>query len=129
VPWDYLSAVSSVFRPAKLDACVGRVNSDAMFDGEFPAGTLLMHPYQVEFLNPPVASGDASDPLRAVNLAIPFSYFEPPKGVGASAYHGHNLMPFRADGKFYYATRNGLVGGEPLLPAVAFASMFTHVSS
>ena len=132
VPWDYISEDPDILWPTKIMACVGRVNSDALFNGFFPAGTVLMQPPQFSIKPSPVASDDVDYPNMLVDVTLNYEYFNPDKGA-VSAYRGHNLMPWRGaptdphGGKFFYATRGGGVGDPPLLTPVAMAEVFEHV--
>lgn len=137
VPWEYLSTDEDVFTPTKLDAIVGKVNSD-LFMGRYPAGTLLAEAYTMTAGTWAVASTDTRDPLRKVTVTMPFSFFDPPRGAATPFARGHNLMPWGGTGDgsnpggdkfFYYATRTGGVSGDPLIDAVPFSPVFTHVSS
>ena len=137
VPWEYLSDHHVIFTPTKLDAIVGKVNSD-MFLNFFEPGTLLAEPYRYTISTWAVAPEDARDALRKVTLSIPFSFFDPEQGADAPVARGHNLMPWGGTGigdhpggdtKFYLATRNGEPDGTQLIPSAAFQSIFTHVSA
>lgn len=137
VPWEYLSTDEDIFTPTKLDAIVGRVNSDTFMD-RYEPGTLLAEPYRYTISTWPVAPQDALDALRKVNISMPFVFFDPPQGATSPATKGHSLMPWGGtgtgttpggDGLFYLATRDGTVGGERLLKSAAFSPIFTHVSA
>jgi hypothetical protein len=134
VEWDYLSSSNNFFRPTKIEACIGRVNSDTLFD-EFEPETLLMLPPQYEIFPWWVASDDTTEPLMGVNVTLNFSFFDPPLGATNPHRHGWNNMPWggngivNGDGKYYRATRNGSNSGRGLLEAVPMMDIFTHVSS
>lgn len=137
VPWEYLSEDDFVFTPTKLDAVVGKVNSDTFMD-RYPPGTLLGMPYSAEPATWAVAPEYQGDPLRLMNVTLRFSFFDPPRGAAAPLARGHNLMPWGGtgtdatkggDGKFYYATRDGTPTGAPLIPTAAFEPVYTHVQS
>lgn len=137
VPWEYLSVDEDVFTPTKIDAVIGKVNSD-VFMNRFQPGTLLASAYTYTAGTWAVASTDTRDPLRKVTLTLPFTFFDPPRGAAVPVTRGHNLMPWGGTGKdptpggdkyFYYATRDGLTTGDPLIDAVPFQPIFTHVSS
>ncbi|MCE9567786.1 MAG: hypothetical protein K8U57_37785 [Planctomycetes bacterium] len=128
VPWEYLTEEEFVFKPTKILDCVGKVNSDT-FMGTFTHSTCLMNPPRFTFKPFPVP--DAADPRRprwAVDVQIPFDYFAPPKDASyvGSSYQGHQLMPFRGDGKFYGAVRDN--GTSELLEYNTFNQIFQHVS-
>lgn len=136
VPWEYLSEDEDIFTPTKLDAIAGKVNSD-FFMERYEPGTLLAEPYRYTISTWPVAPADAADALRKVTLAMPFSFFDPDRGATSPLTRGHNLMPWGGtgagvnpggNGKFFLATRDGETDGDRLIPAAAFAPIFTHVS-
>jgi hypothetical protein len=136
-PWEYLSTDEDVFTPTKLDAVVGKVNSD-LFMGRYEPGTLLAEAYRYTIGTWPVAPQDALDALRKVTLALAFVFFDPERGAVSPLARGHNLMPWGGtgvgakpggDGKFYLATRDGLTTGDRLIPSAAFSGIFTHVSA
>jgi hypothetical protein len=137
VPWEYLSEDEDIFTPTKLDAVVGKVNSD-FFMERYEAGTLLAEPYRYTISTWPVAPQDALDALRKVTIAMPFVFFDPERGATSPVTRGHNLMPWcgtgtdatkGGNGKFFLATRDGLTTGDRLVGSAAFGPIFTHVSS
>ncbi len=141
VPWEYLSDDPDIFTPTKLDAIAGKVNSD-LFLGRYEPGTLLAEPYRYTISTWAVAPEDQLDALRKVNLAIPFTFFDPPRGAtrppGAPFARGHNLMPWGGNGTgvspggnglFYLATRDGSTTGPRLVGEAPFSDIFTHVLS
>lgn len=137
VPYEYLSENQHIFLPTKLDAIMGKVNTD-LFLGEFEPGTLLAEPYRYTISTWSVRPEDQLDPLRKVTLAIPFTFFDPTRGAATPLARGHNLMPWSGDGtgvapggdaKFYLCTRTGAAGGERLIPGADFSGIFTHVSA
>lgn len=140
VPWEYVSEDDFVFTPTKLNACVGKVNSQLFLD-RYEPGTLLAEPYTVQHSNWVVPPADVNDPLRKVTLSMPFVFFDPERGAdepaGAPFARGHNLMPWGGvgattnpggDGKYYLATRDGTTTGRKLLEEADFTAIFTHVS-
>lgn len=129
VPHRFLSESDIILKPTKILNCMGKVNSVAFADGEFAAGTLLMQPPTFEPMLFPVCAENNYDLLTGWNVHIPFVFFDPEKGVPASSYRGHNLMPFRDDGRFYLATRDGTTGGRRLLAEEDFGTLFEHVSA
>lgn len=132
VPFDYVSESTSYFYPTKILNCVGTVNSST-FLGNFDAGTVLMNPPRFVEKRFPVADDNPVEPLRSVDIAIPFEFFDPPRGGGAPTVRGHNLMPFAGDGekvgdgKFYLATRDGTAGGTQLLRSTDHRTIFEYV--
>lgn len=128
VPHRYLSESDLILKPTKILNCVGRVNDDTAF-GEFDAGTLLLQPPTFEPVLFPVVAEKAYDLMTGWNVHLPFVFFDPEKGVPGSSYRGHNLMPWRSDGKFYLATRDGTTTGRRLLAEADFGQIFTHVSA
>lgn len=127
----YLSTNAYIFYPSKILSCVGTVN-DAAFMG-FPAGTLLLQP-PVFVEHPwPVASEDADQIfysiLRSVTVQLQFDYFDPDP-TAPNTNRGHNLYPFRANGKFYLATRDGAATtSTAFLKYTDFTKLFCHVSA
>jgi hypothetical protein len=126
LPWDYVSSDPDLFYPDKILACLGCVNTD-MFLGLFEAGTVILNTVEHTPFLWPVASELTSYPLWGVHVRLGLQFFDPEKGVSGSSYRGHNLMPWRRNGKFYYATRDGTTGGRPLLRTTSFANIFKHV--
>lgn len=108
----------------KFNNCIGRVSSEDFLG--FPAGTLLMEPPRFDKRQFPVVTQNGADPLFLYDVQINFQHFDPSKGVD-SVYRGHNLMPWRNDGKYYLATRTGATSGEGWLPTADFAQIFDHV--
>lgn len=139
VPWEYLTESNGIFAPTKIDACIGRLNSDQFLGplGEgFEPETLMMMTPQYEFFPWWVASDNPEEPLIGVNVTFNFHYFNPKLGKGDDAYRaGWNNMPWggngvtNGDGNYYRATRDGTDAGRGLMEAVPFAPLFTHVSS
>lgn len=133
VPFDYLSFTEDYLYPEKILACMGKVNSqvfpiNAPSEEQFPIGTLLCRPPKFSIKTFPVAAADPTNPLLSVDVAIPMEYFNPTNGSPGSIYRGHNLMPWRANGLFYYCTRlPESTGAPPLLQSADFNAMFTHV--
>jgi hypothetical protein len=133
VPFEYISSESDYFFPENILACLGKVNSDNFPYGSsdpFLPGQLLFD--GVKFVQKvfPVAAADPSNPLISVDVAVSLKYFSPLKGNASSSYYGHNLMPWRGgpgdstSGKFFYATRGGGTGDQPLLQSTLFNNMF-----
>jgi hypothetical protein len=125
VPWEYLSVGEYIFEPSKILRYVGTVNSEPMFsDGGFsrPAGTLLFQPPRWTVKQAPIVYADTNNTpvttksLRYVDLVLQWDYFNPERGV-FDIYFGHNMFPWGGegatvgDGKFYFATRDGLKTG------------------
>lgn len=131
VPTDYLSTNSFIFIPTKILNCLGKVNSSAFLG--FDAGTLLMQPFEYTEFTWPVASDTANqnayELLRGVNLRLNFDYFNPTLGAGTPLFKGHNTFPWRGDGKFYAATRDGTAGGTRLIESTDFNKIWEHVSA
>jgi hypothetical protein len=140
VPHEYISN-DDVYSldPVKIRACEGKVN-DGDFLEIYPAGTLLMMPTKYEPVLFPVtpadtAETDADDIVGGWNVTLTFKRFDPPKGVAASAFRGHNLFPWRGAGaeggaelgKWLYCTRNGDPSGPPFIPTADFDRIFQHV--
>lgn len=137
VPWEYLTESNGIFFPDKIEACIGRLNSDLFLgpEGEgFDPETLMMMPPQYELFPWWVASDDPEEPLIGVNVTLNFTYFNPKLGADPSFRSGWNNMPWggnginNGDGKYYRATRDGTNEGRGMLEAVPFSPMFTHIS-
>ena len=137
VPFEYLSSVDEYFYPNKILACIGKVNSqpfpiNAPFDAQFPAGTLLLDAPRFTQKVFPVANAMPSSPLISVDVALPMQYFNPTSGaVPTSSFAGHNLMPWRTNGLWYYCTRGDgnnppTINTPPLLQSADFNAMFTN---
>lgn len=145
VPFDYLSSNPFVFFPTKILACAGTVNSESLFDGLFPAGTMLLQSPQFTEKRFPVPSSSVGAlPLRSVTVRLNWEFFDPERGATAengsttidpSETRGHNLMPWSGngttvgDGKFYLATRGGGVAGARLVNETDHNTVFEHVNS
>lgn len=136
VPFEFLSSATSYFYPENIIQCIGLLNSQpfpaaAPSNEQFLPGTLLMDAPKFSQKVFPVAATNPSSPLISIDVAIPFQYFQPPKGNVTSSYNGHNLMPWRGapgdstGGKYFYATRGGGTGDPPLLGSIDFNQIFT----
>jgi hypothetical protein len=92
VPHEYLSGADPyVFRPARLEACTGRVNSDTFLG--FPPMTLLMQaPRYVRFKFPILTTAGVASGYFGWNVQIPLQYFEPPRGTSSSTLGGGNQL-------------------------------------
>jgi hypothetical protein len=132
VPHDYISDDPTMLNPTKIIQRLGKWNAD-MFLG-FRIGTLLFLALEAEPMLFPVLANDPVNgiPLCGWNLRFHFSKFDPTKGKDnptppgtASPYYGHRIFPFRANGKYYWATRSD--SGNELLPGQDFWPMFSHV--
>lgn len=141
VPWEYLSETDpgTIFWPQKILDRIGRVNSDTFLD-QFEPETVRMIAPEFEIYPWWVPSEDVDDPdlgdsLLAVNVTLPFEWFDPPTGIDPPFRKGWNNMPWGGDGKvngdgrYYRATRDGTNAGRGLLEAKALMPIFTHVSS
>ncbi|NCW80336.1 MAG: hypothetical protein EBV68_00480 [Betaproteobacteria bacterium] len=136
VPHDYISDDPNILNPVKILACVGRVNSAAFGPFTRP-GTLLMMPPKFERFRYPVCTVDGISNFFGWNVRIPLQYFNPDKGVantppGTSPYYGHNLMPYRADLKWYMAIRGPgttVTTDNTFLPQADFNDIFRHARS
>lgn len=132
---EYLADPASpfIFYPRKILNCMGKVNN-AIFLG-FAAGTLLCQP--PEFIESPspfpsdTIANTQYDIMRNVTVRIAFDFFAPKHGAAAPITSGHNMMPWRANGRFYLATRDGTanLGTNAMLEPVDFTQMFTHVDA
>lgn len=132
VPNDYLSSNANVFIPTKILTCLGKVNSTAFLG--FPAGTLLMQPFEYTEFTWPVASDTANQSvyelLRGVNIRLSVDYFDPTPGAAVPVTRGHRLMPWRLNGRFYLATYDGAASvAKALIEEAEFNNIFTHVSA
>ena len=128
VPHEYLSESDDYFFPTKILECVGKVNSVEFMGRDI--GTLLMHPPRWSIKPfPGVIAADLITPLLQVDLEIPLEYFDPPMGPASPTVRGHNNMPWRENGKFYLATRDGTVGGARLLESIDFNQIWEHVQA
>jgi hypothetical protein len=127
VPFFYLSTVTDFFFPTNIMACLGTVNSQPFPYGSttpFQPQTLLFDSVEFKQKTFPVAPADPSSPLLSVDVAMTMHYFNPPLGAPSPIAYGHNNMPNRSDGLFYYATRDGTSTGAPLLQSTDFNQMF-----
>jgi hypothetical protein len=108
VPFEYLSNEDDYFFPANILACLGKTNSQNFPFGSsdpFLPGQLLFDSVKFTQKVFPVAALDPSSPLVSVDVSIALHYFNPQKGNQSSNVFGHNLMPWRANGLWYQATR------------------------
>lgn len=122
VPEDFISSQFGVYD--HFDAAVGHVNSVAFLG--FPVGTLLMEPYQV--VRKKYTSLDGVDYFLC-DLTIPMIYYNPPNGKSTSTYAGHNLLPYRGNFLYYYATVTGATGARPTYTDYDFTKLFEHHST
>jgi hypothetical protein len=129
VPHEYISGSDPLqFRPTRLEACTGRVNS-AAFMG-FAAMTLLMQPPQyTRFRFPVLTAAGGVTGYFGWNIRIPLQYFNPTLGVPADAatYAGHQTVPRREDLLWYGAKR--AVTADKLYPEADFNNIFKHVDA
>lgn len=129
VPHEYISGADPyVFRPTRLEACTGRVNSDTFLG--FPPMTLLMQaPRYTRFKFPILTAAGAASGYYGWNVQIPLQFFDPPMGVpgDAATYRGNQLVPRRVDLLWYGAKR--AVGGGKLYSEAAFGDIFKHVGA
>lgn len=125
VPIEYVSGDSYYAFPENMLNCLGRLNDASWLDG-IPAGTAFLEAVGIQEKTAPIASDDIANPLRYLDIMLDVSYFNPEKGKAASSYRGHNLMPFRGDGKWYYAERAS--SGRPLFQPVDFDQIFEGVA-
>jgi hypothetical protein len=120
VPEDWI--FNTTGNPINILDAVGKVNDDVWMG--YDAGTLRMKaPRIVRKITPIGVPGEDVEFLYDVTLNLEF--FQPPKGA-VSAYEGHNLLPFRGDRQFYYATHDGTLGGTPIFASHDFDMIFTH---
>jgi hypothetical protein len=129
VPTEYVSSSAGglgsdfyVF-PSNIIGCLGHVNDATWLDG-IPAGCAFLEAVGINEKNAPIASNDTASPLKYCDIMLDLSYFNPQKGVVGSSFRGHNLMPWRGDGKWYYAERDN---GDGLLPTANFDQIFQGV--
>jgi hypothetical protein len=113
-------------RPVKLQSKTGFVN-ETEFMG-YPAGTLLYDSYEIERVDPPFRTNNWS-PFRCNHIDLFFKFFDPERG-DPNSIRGHNLMPYRADGK-YYPIKS--VNADPAKEAYRYESydfrgLFSHWS-
>jgi hypothetical protein len=140
VPKDYIMSSVDVdstlvffdigFSAKKITPRLGTLN-DASFLG-FAAGTLLLAGVTYERFMWPLRSVD--DAPYGYNVTFHFQSFDPVKGkvnfpLGASPFRGHNLQPWRDNGRFYYATYDGTLTGQPFLNSSSFPQLFTYVDA
>lgn len=134
VPWEHLSAFTTIFYPRKIMDCVGRVNNAAMFGAIFPAGTILMQAPQFNLKSSYIASDGLPFPVRMVDVTLNFEFFNPDKGVPGSSYRGHRLMPWRGatgdplGGKWFLATRGGANTDPTMLQETDLMTCFENVN-
>lgn len=125
VPWGYLSSDTDYFYPTKVLNCVGKLNSEIFLGNLFP-GTCLMQPPVFTVKPFPVASDDPRVPLYAVDLQIPFDYYDPPNGDSGSGFYGHTLLPWRGTNDSYHAVREDNV--SEVLPSTDFNAIWEYVN-
>lgn len=112
---------------------LGTLNSQA-FLGFWP-GTLLLRAVKVEEILYPVTTADAYEIAGGYNLQFVWEYFNPVKGkafnpipndpTNYASYLGHRIFPWRANGKWYAATRES--SGDGMLPLVNHMRIFQSV--
>jgi len=127
VPHDYISNDRDFLYPNKIVDRLGKVNAEGMLG--YRAGTLLLLAVKFEEALFPVMPADETNPLTGWNVTFMFDAFDPPKGVanepsGTSPYFGHNLMPWRKTGKFYFCER--LDNSSTLIPTTDMMKIFQH---
>lgn len=132
VPFEYLSSEEDYFYPANILACLGKVNADEFPYGSsdpFQPGQLLFDGVRFTQKVFPVAAADPSSPLLSIDVSMSLKYFNPPKGA-ESDFYGHNLLPWRQNGLYYYATRvdpstgTATTNTPPLLSSATFNDIF-----
>ncbi len=127
VPHDYLSNDPDILYPIRFINCLGKVNSIAFLGinkqcalMEPPEFTASPYPYETQ-----IDYGI----LRAYDCKVAFDVFDPIPGDTSAGHpigRGHNLLPWRVDGKWYTATRNGQPNGPLLLETANFWQIFHH---
>ncbi len=120
VPDGYL--FGSNYDPPKISVALGRVNS-ASFLG-FNPGELLFTGAQLTRYTPPLWVFDP--PAVFWDVVYQFTAFKPDLGEPSGGFYGHNCLPWRGNGKYYYCTRDGLTSGEPFIQSYDFARLFEH---
>jgi hypothetical protein len=131
VPHDYISTDPTMLYPEKMLKRLGKWNSDNFLG--FRKGQLLFLALEAEPMLFPVLANDPVNgiPLCGYNLKFHFSYFDPPKGNPSppagqtEPIYGHRLNPWRASGKYFWATRPN--SSSELLPGESFWPLFAHV--
>lgn len=130
VPDEFINASGPLlFRPTKIEACTGRVNS-AVFMG-FPINTLLMQAPQYTRFKFPILTSNNFQSYFGWNIRIPLQYFNPTLGAQAGVpvgqtFAGHQVLPFRKNLSWYPAIRDLT---NKIYPEADFNTMFTHISS
>lgn len=123
VPHEWLSDNEYYLYPTKIITNLGGVN-DADFIG-LAKGTVLLLGAEFEPILYPVAPADPAQPLGGYDVTFHFEHFDPTKGVPSSEYRGHRVFPYRVDGLWYYAKREG--ASKELLPLVPMYKIFQHI--
>lgn len=130
VPEAWITTPTSPFK--NIQACMGKVNN-AEFLG-YPKWTLLFESPVMEKYVASIRTGFSTEPEFYYDIAFPMIFYDPVKGVTASPYRGHNILPYRVDGKFYLAQRTKINSTEPSDPAkylyddIDFPRMFQKVT-
>lgn len=79
VPHEYISTSDyPVLVAAKINACVGRVNTDTFFG--FPPGTLLLQAPSFQPFRFPIVTSDRTEGFFGWNVRLPIQHFDPPRG-------------------------------------------------
>lgn len=131
VPHEYISTQPyPILRPTRILNCVGRVNTQDFFS--FIPGTVLMQAPIFEPMRFPVVSNAANRGLGFFgwNVRIPFQYFEPEEGTQTglppgAQFHGHQLLPWRINLKWYPAIRES---GDKVFPEADFTQIFANAN-
>lgn len=120
VPDAYIFGTEYV--PNKIVGGLGRVNENYFLG--FVPGVLWLSAVRFERFTPPLWA--TSMPAISWNVSMIFEFFDPEKGVPASSYRGHNLMPFSGSLGYYYCTRDGNPAGQPYLGKYDYNKLFEH---
>lgn len=125
VPMRWIRDVDNEGPPVQFLRGLGRVNATDFLG--YPAGTLLARPPRITQYTSTIGL-NGQRPEFLCDITFQWQYFDPENGNPSSTYRGHNLVPSRADGKYYYATLDGTSGGRPIYASYEFRNFFKHWS-
>lgn len=113
--------------PRKLLNAIGKLNKRG-FKG-FDPYTLRCKPQRITRYPSPISQFFSGRTDWLYDVEFNLEYFNPENGHPDSVYGGHNLLPYKGDRKFYYATDDGTTTGKPIFETTPFSNMFSYVGS
>ena len=131
VPIDY---ICNPFIPTKIMNCMGKLNSNVNWLGEFPAMTLKLDAPRIKIaVQSHVRVNNFYRLPFVVDVFFPFQYFNPTPGAvtsggGVPSQSGWNLYPWNQSDQFYAVQRKA-APGVGVFQTADFDQMFTHVLS